>query len=269
MGWMPPQPPPKQSLLSPNQSLGTSPILLTPQGGGQTGGGGQNPWGLSCPVETVGSSVDTGTKATGERMSSQSGLSPSAPLPCGQGAARHSADPAQRQHGAAEGEGQSQASARLPRQGPPSPSGQGAHGNLPPRDGPMLRSREIPATSSANRDIHVGCSLADRGGGWSETPALPRAGLPLEKGVLWACSRIFTTSSGVTETTPSFSHAGPGQPPAPTRSPWSSPKREVRMAPVPEASICCSGVMPLPGLGNVFSAMVLVPCNTQRRDARG
>lgn len=56
---------------------------------------------------------------------------------------------------------------------------------------------------------------------------------------------------------------------APTHSPWSSPKREVRMAPVPEASICCSGVMPPPGLGDVFSAMALAPCNTWRGDAQG
>lgn len=32
------------------------------------------------------------------------------------------------------------------------------------------------------------------------------------------------------------------------------------MAPVPEASICCSGVMPPPGLGDIFSAMALSPC---------
>lgn len=32
------------------------------------------------------------------------------------------------------------------------------------------------------------------------------------------------------------------------------------MAPVPEANICCSGVMPPPGLGDIFSAMALSPC---------
>lgn len=36
------------------------------------------------------------------------------------------------------------------------------------------------------------------------------------------------------------------------------------MAPVPEASICCSGVMPPPGLGDIFSAMALSPCNAQQ-----
>lgn len=37
--------------------------------------------------------METGTKAAGERASSQSRLSPSTPLPAGQGAAGHSTDP--------------------------------------------------------------------------------------------------------------------------------------------------------------------------------
>lgn len=36
------------------------------------------------------------------------------------------------------------------------------------------------------------------------------------------------------------------------------------MAPVPEASICCSGVMPPPGLGDIFSAMAPSPCNARQ-----
>lgn len=36
------------------------------------------------------------------------------------------------------------------------------------------------------------------------------------------------------------------------------------MAPVPEANICCSGVMPPPGLGDIFSAMALSPCNARQ-----
>lgn len=87
-------------------------------------------------------------------------------------------------------------------------------------------------------------------------------GVPLEKGVLWACSRIFTTSSGVTATTAPPSATSRGAPPcAPPPAPRSSPKSEVRMAPVPEASICCRGVMPPPGPGDVFSAMALPSWN--------
>lgn len=39
------------------------------------------------------------------------------------------------------------------------------------------------------------------------------------------------------------------------------------MAPVPEANICCSGVMASPGLGDIFSAMVLAPYKTRWGDA--
>lgn len=61
---------------------------------------------------------------------------------------------------------------------------------------------------------------------------------------------------------PDYHSVLPSPPPNP-HLPKASPKREVRMAPVPEANICCRGVMATLGPGDVFSAMILPSCNTQ------